>query len=171
MTRYMPTVAGWLAALTLTACASNTPTPQTGSPGTATQPTTGTEVTAGPSNPTTPPPTDQAPGTMTQVTGAVTYRERIALSPDAVLVIEVMEQTPQGAPGNVISQQTVTGPGQVPIPFSVAINPQRIRPEATYVLIARIMDGGRSFTTETPVPVLTQGHRSSDVQVLVRSGR
>jgi|GEM_PF-1984731 len=171
MTRHMPMLAGCLAALALTACASTTPPPQGGSPDTATPSDAGTEVTPGPSNPTTPPPSDQAPGALTQVTGSVTYRERIALTQDAVLVIEVVELTPEGTPGNVISQQTLTGPGQVPIAFSVAGNPQRIRPEATYVVNARIMDNGRVFSTATPVPVLTQGNRSSDVQVLVRPGK
>jgi len=172
MTRRISPYGGLLTALVLTACASTAPSSQPGNTDTpTTAPGTGTEVPPGPSNPTTPPPTDPAPGAVTQVTGSVTYRERIALTPDAVLVIEVVELTKEGTPGNVISQQTVTAPGQVPIPFSVAVNPQRIRPEGTYVLTARIMDGGRSFSTQTPVPVLTQGNRSSDVQVLLRSGR
>lgn len=105
-----------------------------------------------------------------QVTGAVVYRERIALTPSAVVRVEVVELPREGGPGTVIGEQTIQSPGQVPIPFSVAIPSRRIRPEATYVVNARIEDGGRVFSTATPVPVLTQGHRSSAVQVLVRSG-
>jgi len=162
MTRRMPMLVGWLAALTLTACASTASS--------TTQPDTGTEVTPGPSNPTTPPSPDQAPGTVTQVTGSVMYRERVALTPAAVVQIEVVELTQEGSPGTVIGQQTIQSPGQVPIGFSVDLNPQRIRAEATYVLNARITDGERVFSTTIPVPVLTQGNRSSDVQVLLRSG-
>ncbi|HYH99580.1 YbaY family lipoprotein, partial [Hyalangium sp.] len=49
-------------------------------------------------------------------------------------------------------------------------SPQRLRPEATYIVNARITDGGRVFSTRAPIPVLTQGNPSADVQVLVRSG-
>jgi putative lipoprotein len=177
MNRRISPLAGWLVTLLLTACASKSPSTPAGSPDSPSQPAPSTGGPVGPSNPAAPPPssetappTDTAPSMLTQVTGNVTYRERIALSPDAVLTLEVMELTPEGKPGDILSQQFVTGPGQVPIPFSVAINPQNIRPEASYVLTARIKDGGRTFGTPTPVPVLTQGHRSTDIQVLLRSG-
>jgi putative lipoprotein len=124
----------------------------------------------GPANEATPPPSDQMPSTATQVTGSVIYRERIGLTPAAVVQVEVVELTQEGSPGTVIAQQTIQSPGQVPIPFTVAINPQRVRADATYVVNARITDGGRVFSTAAPVPVLTQGARNSDVQVLVRSG-
>jgi putative lipoprotein len=98
------------------------------------------------------------------------YRERIALTPAAVVQIEVVELTQDGSPGTVIGQQTIQSPAQVPIPFTVAINPQRVRADGSYVVNVRITDGTRVFTTAAPVPVLTQGHRSSEVEVLVRSG-
>ena len=147
MNRPTLTLAGWLAALTLAACASTAPSTQGGS----------TDSTAQPDN-------------GTQVTGSVMYRERIALTPGAVVQVEVVELTQDGSPGTVIGQQTIQNPGQVPIPFSVDVNPQRVRAEGSYAVNVRITDGERVFSTATPVPVLTQGHRSSDVQVLVRSG-
>ena len=61
------------------------------------------------------------------MTGSVIYRERIGLTPAAVIQIEVVELTQEGSPGTVIAQQTIQSPGQVPIPFTVAINPQRVR--------------------------------------------
>ena len=70
----------------------------------------------------------------------------------------------------MVGEQTLHGPGQVPIRFSVAVDPERIRPEVTYLVRARITDGERVFTTPEPVPVLTQGHPSQDVQVRVRVG-
>lgn len=155
MNRRISLLAGSLVALMLTACAPQPPTPEAASPASETA---------------LPPLAEAAPGTLTQVTGTVTYRERIALTPDAVLTVEVRELTPEGKPGDILGQQVVTSPGQVPLPFSVALNPQRIRPEASYGLTARITDGGRTFGTPTAVPVLTQGHRSTDVQVLLRSG-
>jgi putative lipoprotein len=147
MTRPTIMLAGLLAALTLVACASTAPSTQGGS----------TDSTSQPDN-------------ATQVTGSVMYRERIALTPDAVVQVDVVELQQDGSPGTVIGQQTIKSPAQVPIPFAVDIHPQRVRAEGSYAVNVRITDGARVFTTAAPVPVLTQGHRSSDVQVLVRSG-
>jgi putative lipoprotein len=146
MTRRSITIAGCVVALTLAACAS-TPQP--------------------------PPPSPEGqmpPATQLQLTGTVTYRERVALTPEAVVQVEVVEQRPDGGTGAVVGEQTLRNPGQVPISFAVAIPSERVRPEATYVVRARITDAGRVLTTPEPVPVLTQGNRSSDVQLLVRSG-
>ncbi len=169
MTRPTLKLAGWLTTLTLAACASSAPSTQGGSTDTTSQPDNGTQVTPGPTE-TTRPPADQSPGTATQVTGSVMYRERIALTPAAVVQVEVVELKQDGSPGTVIAQQTIQSPSQVPIPFTVAINPQRVRADGSYVVNVRITDGTRVFTTAAPVPVLTQGHRSSEVEVLVRSG-
>lgn len=170
MIRPTLTLAGCLAALVLAACASTAPSTQGGDTGSTSQPGSETQVTPGPENPTTPPPSDQPLGIATQVTGSVIYRERIALTLAAVVTVEVVELTKEGSPGTVIGQQTIQSPGQVPIAFSVAISPQRVRADAAYVVNARIMDGARVFSTASPVAVLTQGHRSSEVQVLVSPG-
>jgi putative lipoprotein len=106
----------------------------------------------------------------TQVTGSVFYLERIALSPEAVVQVEVVEASPEGGKESVIGTQTLGSPGQVPIHFSVGVPAERIRPEGSYLVRARITDGGRTFTTSEPVPVLTQGHPSQDVRVRVRIG-
>jgi putative lipoprotein len=168
MTRPMFKLVGWLAALTLTACASTAPSTQGGSTDSTSQPAPEAQVMPGPTEPTKPP--DSTPVAATLLTGAVVYRERVALTPAAILEVEVVELTPEGSPGTVIGQQKLENPGQVPIRFSVDIGPQRLRPEATYIVNARITDGGRVFSTRAPVPVLTQGNPSTDVEVLVRSG-
>ncbi|HVG57333.1 MAG TPA: YbaY family lipoprotein [Hyalangium sp.] len=170
MIRPMLTLATCLAALTWAACASTAPSTQGGSTDSTSQPDSETQATPGPANETTPPPSNQLPDAAAQVTGSVMYRERIALTPAAVVQVEVVELTKEGSPGTVIGQQTIQSPSQVPIPFTVVINPQLLRADATYVVNARITDGGRVFSTAAPVPVLTQGNRSSEVQVLVRSG-
>jgi putative lipoprotein len=110
------------------------------------------------------------PASEIQVTGTVHYRERIALTPEAIVQVEVVELTPEGAPGKIIGEQTLSNPGQVPIRFSVAVPADRIRTDGSYTVRARITDGARTFNTAAPVPVLTQGAQSGDVQVLVRSG-
>jgi putative lipoprotein len=143
---------GCLAALALSACAMSPPSP--------TPAPTGAEAPADPKR------EDPTPPAQTQVTGTVFYMERIALTPEAVVHVEVVEV----GSGSVIGEQTLRAPGQVPIRFSVPVPSERIRPEAQYAVRARITDGGRLFTTSEPVPVLTQGHPSQDVQVRVRLG-
>jgi putative lipoprotein len=154
MIRRITVLAGCFAALTLAACAT-TPRPPVDK---------------------TPPVEKEAPSVRppetgeTQVTGSVFYLERIALSPEAVVQVEVVEVAPEGGKETVIGHRTLSSPGQVPIPFSVGVPSERIRPEGSYVVRARITDGGRTFTTPEPVPVLTQGHPSQDVRVRVRIG-
>jgi len=145
MIRRLAVLAGCFAALTLTACAM---TPET-------------------------PPVDARAaqtGEKTQVTGSVFYMERIALTPEAVVRVEVVEVASAGGTESVLGEQTLSSPGQVPIGFSVGVPAERIRPEGSYIVRARITDGARTFTTPEPVPVLTQGHPSQDVRVRVRIG-
>jgi putative lipoprotein len=153
MTHRLNALAGCFAALTLIACAS-TPAQPEPTPSPSPQP----EV----QNP--------MPASDTQVTGTVRYRERIALSPEAVVVVEVVEVTPEGAQGKVIGEQTLKNPGQVPITFTVPVPADRIRADGAYTVRARITDGTRTFNTGEPVPVLTQGAASNNVEIIVRSG-
>lgn len=138
---------GGLAALVLVGCAGRTPPPAT-----APKAPEGVEEAA-------------RPAQEVRVTGTVFYTERIALSPEAVLVVEVVED---GA--TVVGEQTVRAPGQVPLPFSVTVPAQRVRPEASYTVRARVEDGGRRFSTPQPVPVLTQGQPSEGLSVRLRMG-
>ena len=154
MTRRITVLAGCLAALTLAACATTPEAAMNKTPPVDKQETTMR-------------PTEAAE---TQVTGSVFYSERIALTPEAVVQVEVVEVAPEGGKESVIGEQTLSSPGQVPIRFSVGVPAERIRPEGSYVVRARITDGARSFTTPEPVPVLTQGHPSQDVQVRLRGG-
>jgi putative lipoprotein len=154
MTRRITLLAGCFAALTLAACAT-TPEPSMDK----TTPVNQEETSAR--------PTEAAE---TRVTGSVFYLERIALTPEAVVQVEVVEVAPEGGKESVLGEQTLSSPGQVPIGFSVSVPSERIRPEGSYVVRARITDGGRTFTTPEPVPVLTQGHPSQDVRVRLRIG-
>ena len=154
MIRRITVLAGCCAALTLTACATTPEAPVNKPP-----PVDKEEPAARPSE-----------AAETRVTGSVFYLERIALSPEAVVQVEVVEVAPEGGTASVIGAQRLSSPGQVPISFSVGVPAERIRPEGSYAVRARITDGGRTFSTPEPVPVLTQGHPSQDVRVRVRIG-
>ncbi|WNG17902.1 YbaY family lipoprotein [Cystobacter fuscus] len=114
------------------------------------------------------PTTDTAPSRTVQVTGSVFYLERIALTPEAVVQVDVVRGTPgKEDEGERVGGQTLRDAGQVPISFAVELAPEHIHPEASYFIRARITDGERVLSSREPVFVLTQGHPSRDVRVRV----
>ena len=76
------------------------------------------------------------------VTGTVTYRERIALPPNAVATIRLQDVSLQDVAAIPIGIQIITDTGQVPFPFAVSYVPSNIVPNRTYTVSARIeVDG------------------------------
>ena len=87
------------------------------------------------------------------IAGEVTYRERIALPTDAVLVVELADVSLADAPAIVIAKSRIAPTGQVPIKFDIGFDPKAILKGRTYALQARITVGERlMFITDT-------GHR------------
>ena len=83
------------------------------------------------------------------IAGEVFYRERIALPPNAVLTVRLMDVSLADAPASIIAEQKIDPAGQVPIKFEVKLNPAVVRPNASYALQARItVDDGLWFTND-----------------------
>ncbi len=104
------------------------------------------------------------------LTGTVTYRERIALPPDARLTVRLLDVSRADAPSATLAQQTTEAAGrQVPLPFSLSYDPSRVDGRARYVVRAEIRDGrgGMLWTTDTAYPVLTNGAPTDGVEVRV----
>ena len=103
------------------------------------------------------------------VEGTVTYRERLALTPDASLVVELRDVSYADGDAPLIARQTVSGPGQVPIGFRVEYNREDIDPTSRYSVSARILesDGRLAFTNDTAYEVITQGNPDKADMVLV----
>ena len=78
------------------------------------------------------------------VTGTVTYRERLALSPDAKLVVELRDVSYADAAAPLIARQTISDPGQVPIGFKVEYNRDDIDSRNTYSISAQNSRVGRT---------------------------
>ena len=53
------------------------------------------------------------------VTGEVSYRERIALPPNAALTVRLLDVSLADAPETVVAEQTIDPAGQVPINFEI----------------------------------------------------
>jgi putative lipoprotein len=104
------------------------------------------------------------------VTGSVTYLQRIALPPDAVVTVRIEDVSKADAPAKVIGEQVIQTDGaQVPIPFAVSYDPAEIEDNHSYNLRVRIEDatGKLLFINDTSIPVITHGNPTQDIEVIV----
>src|SRR5262249_2996423 len=103
------------------------------------------------------PPAPPATGLETvTLTGVVTYRQRIALTPEAVVQVDLREVSRPDADAPPLARQLIDKPGQVPIPFSLTCAKAAIEPGRSYAVTAAITDRGQlQFVTETRVPVFS----------------
>lgn len=102
------------------------------------------------------------------VHGSISYRERIALSPQSVLEVQLVDVSMADAKAIVIAEKSITGPGQVPIDFELTYDPTLIDERFTYAVQARISEGDRLvFINDTHTPVLTAGYGDYVEMVLV----
>lgn len=89
------------------------------------------------------------PDTLT-LNGSVSYRERMALPPDAVLTVTLEDVSLADAPAVMLAQTNVRLNGQqVPVPFSLAYPSAAVRPAATYAVRARVNLGDQLMFTTT----------------------
>jgi putative lipoprotein len=104
--------------------------------------------------------------------GTVTYRERMALPPDATIDVRLEDVSRADAPATVLAEQRIAAEGrQVPIPFELRYPPERIEPNRAYGVRAEIRAPGGElmFTTATHHGVLQGGAAlSGTVEILVR---
>ena len=94
-----------------------------------------------------------------QVTGTVTYLERIALPPSAVIKVQVVDVSRADAPAVVLGEQLIEAAGkQVPFSFAIAYDPAGIDERMSYAVQARIEAGGRLlFISDQRYAVITRG--------------
>jgi putative lipoprotein len=105
------------------------------------------------------------------VQGTATSRERMALPVGAVFEAALEDVSRADAPAETLARTRVQPPGNPPIAFTIAYDRARILPNHRYVVRARILvDDTLLFTTDTAVPVITQGGPASASIVLRRVG-
>lgn len=111
--------------------------------------------------------TDRAPAGMEDAAGdanratlggTVSYRERIALTNEAVLLVTLEDVSHRDVAARIVASQRIADPGQVPIRFELEYPSDAVDQRMRYVVRATITDRGRLlFTTGEAAPVLTQG--------------
>lgn len=101
------------------------------------------------------------------VSGTVTYRERIALPPDAIVRVTLESVS---SPTEVIAEQTIKTQGrQVPIPFSLNYDAESIHEEDSYLIRAQILvDNQLRFAGDADYPT-SPSEKLERVVVIVRS--
>ncbi|QNI38014.1 META domain-containing protein [Edaphobacter albus] len=104
-----------------------------------------------------------------ELDGAATYRERIALPPDAIFEATLEDVSQVDAPASALGQARIEQPGSPPFHFTIHYDPTQILPNHVYAVRARIMVGGHLlFTTALRYQVLTQGHGSEIGMMMMR---
>ncbi len=105
------------------------------------------------------------------LTGTITYLQRIALPPNAVIDVQLQDVSLQDVPATVIASERYIAEGrQVPFPFELTYDPAGITPERTYAIAARItVDGKLRWINTQSYPVLTRGAPITDVEIVVES--
>jgi uncharacterized lipoprotein YbaY/heat shock protein HslJ len=92
------------------------------------------------------------------VTGTASYRERIALPPNAVFEATLEDVSRADAAAVEIGRSRVERPGQPPIRFSIPYDRAQIKAEGMYSVRTRVLvDGKLMFTSTQPYPVLSRG--------------
>lgn len=105
---------------------------------------------------------------MKTVTGTATYRERIALPPDAIFEATLQDVSRADAPAQVLGTARLEKPGQPPFRFSISYDAAKIEQNRSYAVRATITVAGKlMFTTDQSYPVLTRG-KGSDVSMTMR---
>jgi len=96
---------------------------------------------------------------MAAVTGNVFYLQRVALPPDAQLRVVLADVSKMDVAAQVLAEQTLYGPLQVPVAFRLEYDPTQIDERMSYAVQARIESGAKLlFITTESHPVITRGH-------------
>lgn len=105
------------------------------------------------------------------VTGTVIYRQRIALTSNAIVDVQLQDVFFQDAPAKLIAEAKIPAAGkQVPIAFRIPYTPGDIDPSHSYAVRATILvNGSRRFTSTASYPVLTRG-APKEVASMVQPG-
>ena len=105
---------------------------------------------------------------MTALTGTITYRQKIALTPAARVKVFLQETSRSATPATYLDEVEIARPGQVPIPFTVHYDPAAVQPDHVYTLLVKIYEGDRTrFLNTSRYRVLTDGACVDRCEVVV----
>jgi|GEM_PF-2231300 len=92
------------------------------------------------------------------VTGTVSYLQRIALPPNATLVVKLLDVSKMDVAATVVAKKVYTNIGQVPVKFSLPYTLAQIAGSSTYAVDAEIRYGGKTrWRPKQQYRVITNG--------------
>lgn len=106
-----------------------------------------------------------APAGAARLEGQVTYRERIALPPDAIAYVHLV--TAGDEEGPPIAEDRIAPAGQVPVRFTLEYPESSIDTARSYALRARIEDGAGRVLFETARSVPVEPWSARTVEILL----
>lgn len=102
--------------------------------------------------------------------GTVSYRERMALPPGAIVEVKLLDVSLADAPSRTIAETRVSG-RRIPAPWTLRFDTRQIEPRHSYALQARITQRGQLlFITTERHSVFTGGPDNTDIRVQRVSG-
>ena len=109
--------------------------------------------------PATATPTKPLISSFIDISGNVSYLQRIALPPDAVLIVRIQDVSRAGAPARILAEQRIELAGrQVPIAFQTTVDRDLIGKRARITAAGRIERGGKLlFISDKSYPVIRNG--------------
>ena len=112
-----------------------------------------------------------APAQAGTISGTASYRQRVALPPDAVFEAVLIDAAIADAPARELGRVRLQPAGQSPFRFSIPYRDSDVTPGGRYTVRATVRHGDRLlFTTDTFTPVLTGGPSQPLNLVMVQVG-
>jgi putative lipoprotein len=91
------------------------------------------------------------------VTGTVNVRGENTVSPEAKLVVNLVDVSSNDQAGAAPLASKTIAPVQLPASFELTFNPADVNPADLYVVQAQLTDGERNYKMALQAPVLTKG--------------
>ena len=111
---------------------------------------------------------DQQSASLAQLTGTLVGEPMIALLPEAVATVRLVDMTDADTPPRVIGEQILGPAGQFPINFSLTYDRSAMSESRQYAVQVSIRVGRQViWTTPEPMPVLAPG-QPDKVEVVLR---
>lgn len=105
------------------------------------------------------------------ITGEVTYRERIALPPNAVLSVQLLDVSLQDVRAPIKAEARIASKGQVPLRFTLDFDDRIFVPGHTYAISAEISADGQVWFRNTTQYQIDPAKLDTPLQILVNMVR
>ena len=103
---------------------------------------------------------------METITGTVTYFQRIAMPPGAVVEVKLVEARKRK--NKTIVEKKVMNPGQIPVPFTLAYTPKEMPPGRKYSVQARILVDGKAWYVTQTVNLQMRNGRIAHADIILQ---